>query len=338
MLNKTIRFLKIFILIQTLLIPEALIAYLWYFGFGAMQYESEVIHGIVVLISAGISFFVAYIAFLNYQKTGEAFLRYMSLGFFSFFVLYFPQLFLGVFGNMPLFVGYGAASRFALALYMLYGVLAYWKEPDTQERRQKGWLWHIITLVCVSLFGLPLIILGLHASSVDIKVSDYITIIIFLGTFIAMRIHSAHRFLNWLYISAACFFISACSAFILGDVWSHYWWFAHGILVAAFYIVLYILIKRYEITAAFTRISSEMELYRELADRAQKLEEVNKGFSRVAQELETSLTKERKTTHELIQKNKELERITKILSERELRMIELKKQVADLEARSTHKK
>lgn|GEM_PF-2297840 len=332
-LNKVIRFFKILILAQALLMSGIIIAYLSYFGFGTTRFESEIIHGLMILVSTGISFFIAYIAFLNYQKTGEVFLRYISLGFFAFFILYFPHSFLGMFGNMPLFLGYGTVSRFTMALYLLYGVLMYRKESDTEEQRKKGWFRHIAILLFISIIGIPFIILGLNASIADVKIPDYITIVIFLGTLIAMFVKRMRRSLYWFYMAAICSFAFTCLAFIFGALWNHYWWSAHFILIAGFYMLLYSLIRRYEITTAFTRAFSEIELYDELANRARTLEEVNTKLTQTAIELETSLVQQKKIAYELTQKNKELEQLTKVLSGRELRMIELKEQVADLESR-----
>lgn len=331
MLRKFTRFLKMIILAQAVFIPFAGIMYLSYFGFGVMSVESMALHGLTILVSTAISLCIASIAYLNYKKTGEVFLRYLSLGFFAFFILYFPHSFLGIFGNMPLFLGYGTISRFTMALYLLYGVLLYKKEKDPEEVRHKGWLFHGIFLLFLSIFGLPGIILGLNASTADVKTSDYITIILFLGTLFATQINGMRRSLYWFYMVAVFFFASACLAFIFGKAWNQYWWSGHIMLIAGFYALLYTLIRKYEITASVTQVFSETELYEELAERTRKLTELNVRLSETARILGETTEEQRKTLEELSEKNKTLEKLTQIMSDRELRMVELKQQIADLE-------
>ena len=126
------------------LIPSFAIAYLYFFQDPTLRFEHHSVHEIAIGISMLQSGFIAYVTYCCYRYFGEPFLRWLTLGFLGFTIIY------GLHGaftrfthdHLMLFILYGPASRLVMAACLLAGLMTYGrqKQPTPQIRPIQFWL------------------------------------------------------------------------------------------------------------------------------------------------------------------------------------------------------
>src|SRR3984893_2676703 len=100
------------------LIPAYVIAYVYFFQDPTIKYESHAFHEIAIAVATLEGLFVTYVTWLCYRSSGEPLLRWMTLGFLGFVLIYaLHGAFTGLsHHNIWLFLLYGPASRLAMAI------------------------------------------------------------------------------------------------------------------------------------------------------------------------------------------------------------------------------
>ncbi len=96
--------------------------------------------------------FVTYVCWRCYHLSGEPLLRWLTLGFLGFSLIYALH---GAFTcmahhNIWLFLLYGPASRLTMSILLFVGQLSYSRATDSATRRADGRVW----LTWIALFGL----------------------------------------------------------------------------------------------------------------------------------------------------------------------------------------
>ena len=123
--------------------PAYLIAYLFVFQDPALKFENHTFHEIAIAAATLEGLFVAYVTWRCYQSSGEPLLRWLTLGFLGFVLIYaLHGAFTGMaHSNMWLFLLYGPASRLAMSILLFAGLLSYNRPPDAVGRRSaQTWL------------------------------------------------------------------------------------------------------------------------------------------------------------------------------------------------------
>src|SRR5579871_5543899 len=124
------------------LAPAALIAYVAMLPGADGIYDDMSFHVLAIGVATAEGLFISFVSWRCYLQSGEPFLRWLTLGFLGFTVIYAPH---GAFTymahhNMWLFILYGPASRFAMACLLVKASLIYGSSTvDSPARRRAGW-------------------------------------------------------------------------------------------------------------------------------------------------------------------------------------------------------
>lgn len=260
------------VMILTLMgfVPTLAIAYLYFFQDPALVFEHHSFHEVAIGISLLQSGFIAYVTYRCYLQTAELFLRWLTLGFLSFTVIYSLH---GAFtrlaqDHMMLFILYGPASRLAMAACLLAGLLAYRHQEQTaaQAWPQRRWL------AWLGAFAVIDVLVYLVAASPWAGLSRWLmeipAMLIMLGCALTIVVRRIRSPLMTLYLLSLMFFAQSSLAFLLGPAWSHMWWLAHVIFAAGFMVLSYGVIQAYLTTGSFTRVYNQAELIEQV--RAEK--------------------------------------------------------------------
>src|SRR5208337_1121705 len=70
------------------LMPASLIAYLFFFQDPALRFENHAFHEIAIAVATLEGLFVAFVTWQCYQSSGEPLLRWLTLGFLGFVLIY----------------------------------------------------------------------------------------------------------------------------------------------------------------------------------------------------------------------------------------------------------
>src|SRR6202051_3214010 len=80
-----------FLLIAFALLPAQFIAYLYFYQDPTLKFENHLFHEIAIAVSTLEGLFVTYVTWCCYRSSGEPLLRWLTLGFLSFVLIYAPH-------------------------------------------------------------------------------------------------------------------------------------------------------------------------------------------------------------------------------------------------------
>jgi hypothetical protein len=144
-----------FLLIAVALIPAQAIAYLYFFQDPTLKFEDHLFHEVAIAIATLEGLFITYVTWRCYQSSGEPLLRWLTLGFLGFVLIYaLHGAFTGMaHHNIWLFLLYGPASRLAMSILLFVGLLSYRRASDDFEERSnpRTWLIWIAVFLAVDL-------------------------------------------------------------------------------------------------------------------------------------------------------------------------------------------
>jgi diguanylate cyclase (GGDEF)-like protein len=275
------------------LIPAALIGYLFVFQDPTLKFEDHAFHVMAIAVATLEGLFVCYVTWRCYRSSGEPLLRWMTLGFLGFTLIYMLH---GAFTplahqNIWLFLLYGPASRLVMAILLLIALLSYNRPPDTVVQRAKlrPWLTWIGVFLLVDLAVAYLAnspVAGNPAVRVSMESGALILSSVTVMTLLLRRIGSPLIVIFGISVTA---FALSSLAFILGRPWNHMWWLAHGIFAAGFFLLSYGVVRAFLTTRSFSTIYSQEELMTRLAEAMARTESVlrelrltNKTLERLA--------------------------------------------------------
>lgn len=280
-----------FLLAAFALLPAYLIAYLHYFQDPHLLFESHAFHEFAIGAATLEGVFVSYVTWQCYRLSGEPILRWMTLGFTGFVIIYALH---GAFtplahDHMWLFLLYGPASRFVMAILLFVGLLSYQAQTDSVERRGDRWLWGMwfVAFVVIDLLvavlansaiaGSLAVRLSLEGGAMAISLLNVICLIIRRIRTPLMQIFG---------ISVMAFSLSSL-AFILGKPWNHMWWLAHAIFAGGFFLLSYGIVQAFHTTRSFSTIYSQAELLARLREEMARTEGALQELQRSNQKLES---------------------------------------------------
>jgi len=276
------------------LAPTLAIAYLYYFQNPTLLFENHGFHEIAIGIAVLCSAFVTYVTWRCYQHSGEPFLRWLTLGFLGFTLLYAPH---GLFTRLAhehlgLFLLYDPAARVMMMICLLIALLAYGKPAEVQALRAPHgyWLSWIVgfTLLDALVAGIALAPLspppwlrqGLEGSAIGLALAS-------ITMLMARRIHSP--LMTTFYAQSLAWFAQSSLAFSLSTAWNHMWWLAHAVFAAGFFLLSYGVAQAFLTTRAFSTVysheewTSQLEAAKERAEKAlDKLQFAHHELERLA--------------------------------------------------------
>ena len=278
----------VLILMLAGLVPAFAITYLYFFQNPALRFEHHGFHEIAIGISLLQSGFIAYVTYRCYLHTKELFLRWLTLGFLGFTVIYGLH---GVFtrfshDHLMLFILYGPASRMVMAGCLLAGLVAYGRQEqsDLQARPKHFWLAWLGAFVIID------VLVFLLAFSEWAKLSRWVMEIAAMGimlscalTIVVRRIRAP---LMTVYALSVIFFAQSSLAFLLGSAWNHMWWLAHAIFATGFMVLSYGVIQAFLTTGSFSRVYSQAELIDQVRAEKARTDDALLKLQRAHEELE----------------------------------------------------
>jgi diguanylate cyclase (GGDEF)-like protein len=271
------------LLIGFALLPAWSIAYLYFYQDALLKFEDHSFHEIAIAIAILEGLFVTYAAWRCYQSSGEPILRWLTLSFLSFVFIYAPHgAFTGLaHHNIWLFLLYGPASRFAMALLLFVGLLSYRQPADRVKAGARSWL------LWIAAFLLADVVVALVANSAfagHVAVRRSMESGALILSLINVAVMLSRRILTPLMVIfgiAVTWFALSSLAFILSLPWNHMWWLAHAIFAGGFFLLSYGVAQAYLTTRSFSTIYSQEDLMTRLA-------EAMAGTQRAMQEMQRS--------------------------------------------------
>lgn len=246
------------------LIPLLGIAYLQEYQSPLLCTVEHTFHNVAVFVAVLISGFVSFVTWRCYRFSGEPFLRWLTLGFIGFTIIYAPH---GLFTSiselhMALFLLYGPASRLVMALLLFIGLLNYGRSEDSQDDRDnhmRWWRWAAFFFVIDIAIALVAETSLLKLVSWRIWMESGALIIAMVGIAIVLVRHRSSPLMMTYALSLALFAQSSVS-FLLAKPWNHQWWYAHILFANGFFFLSYGVVRAFHTTGAFSTVFSVEEL------------------------------------------------------------------------------
>lgn len=283
---------KYLILLLAVSLPLAGISYLQLFGNPQLKANSIHFHEIAISFALLASAFITWVAYQNYKTSGEQFLRFVTLAFLSFVMLYAPHGILSQASthHLTLFLIFGPISRLTMGAYLFFGIMRFKREPDDLAVRTKKSLWwpHIL-LFTVGVLTIYAVGTYYHFAVIQIKTIEALSLVVFVASILLMLFRGIRKLLMWYHLFAQLLFIQASIAFLLSTPWNHMWWLAHAISGAGFFLLGYAVMRAHQTTKSFGSIYSEVELYDTLHARTAALESANQQLEENGRQLVQAL-------------------------------------------------
>jgi diguanylate cyclase (GGDEF)-like protein len=291
------------------LLPILAIGYFAIVQDTAPRFVHHEVHEIAVAIAIAQSAFIAFVSWRCYVASGEPLLRWFTLAFVSFTLIYALH---GVFTPLAddhiwLFLLYGPISRLVMAICLLAGVAAYGRAPHAESDRGRwaDWMRWLGIFVAIdvgvglvastwpeselmkSLCGAGADLLKLSILAMPTQTFRLLAEVGAMGLSLAgvalILVRAPRSPLMLLTAIALAYSAEASLAFVIAKPWQHLWWLAHLISAACFTLLSYGVIRAYHTTQAFALVFSQEEVMRQLASAktnaealASRLEEANK--------------------------------------------------------------
>ncbi|MBN3835676.1 GGDEF domain-containing protein [Burkholderia sp. Ac-20344] len=278
------------LLVGFALVPAYLIAYLYVFQDPSLKFEHHAFHELAIAIATLEGAFVTYVCWRCYRLSGEPLLRWLTLGFLGFSLIYaLHGLFTGMaHHNIWLFLLYGPASRLTMSILILVGQFTYSHKADSATTRADPRTW----LPWLALFGLIDVAVAVIAFSpvagnpwvrLSMEGGALLLSVVNVAALVMRRIRSP---LMTIYgISVTSFALSSL-AFILGRPWNHMWWLAHAIFAAGFFLLSFGVVQAFHTTRSFSKIYSQAELFARLREAMSRTEHALQALQRTNEKLE----------------------------------------------------
>lgn len=301
---------QVFILGIAVFLPLIAIGYLRAFGDADLLFKSALIHEIAIALAIILAGFITLVAFENYRSSGDPFLRYITLGFLGFTLIYAPHGLLTRMADHDVvaFLIFGPVSRLTAALYFLIAFFRIRDKADEMEHRHKKRLWwpHILLFLVIDV-ALVAASAWLDLTIFHIRIFEVASLVLFLSGVILAFLFRPLTPLVWFHICALLLFIQASIAFLLSKPWIHMWWLAHATSAAGFILLGYALMQAFQTTRSFKNVYSAAQLYEHLVGRTQALEMSN-------QQLQLEIAERKQAEEEIRNLNKKLEQHSAELS------------------------
>ncbi|MFK4446528.1 two-component system cell cycle response regulator [Caballeronia udeis] len=272
------------------LVPACLIAYLYFAQDPTLKFENHIFHEIAIAAATLEGFFATYVTWTCYRSSGEPLLRWLTLGFLGFVLIYALHGALTGMAhhNMWLFLLYGPASRLVMSILLFVGLLSYHRPPERVEKRSnaRDWMMWLGFFVLVDI-AVAYVANSAVASSPMVRLSMEGGALVFsilnVTTLMLRRIRSP---LMVIYGISIVWFALSSLAFILGQPWNHMWWLAHAIFAAGFFLLSYGVVEAFRTTRSFSTIYSQEELTARLAEAMARTESALQELQHTNQKLE----------------------------------------------------
>lgn len=276
-----VRTYQLLLEIAFLLIPSVAIGYLVLFQNPALLFKSFLFHEAAILVAVTVAGFVAYVTWRCYVSSGEVFLRWLTLGFIGFGLVYAPH---GIVtrtadDNLWLFILFGPASRLALNGCLLIALFQYGREPDLHRAKPAFWKRGVGFFLALDV-AIAAIAVSPVAGDLWVRMTMEMIALLFAVTgFAVVYLRRIRDPLITVYAISMGFFAQSSVAFMLGVPWNHQWWFAHAVFASGFFLLSWALVQAFHTTRAFAAIYSQEEMMNQLRDANERAEQAIKELA-----------------------------------------------------------
>lgn len=269
------------------LAPTVAIAYLYLFQNPPLRFENHSFHEIAIGVSLLQSGFIAYVTWRCYLYTGEHFLRWLTLAFLGFAVVYFSHgVFTGLADEDPLlFTLYGPASRLTMALCLLAGLIAQRRPPHGTAQRSRHGHWYVGLITFMAINCLVFLLSLTSWGQFSQLIMEFSALFIFLACASTVIVKRSRSALMTILVLALLFFAQSSLAFLMSSIWTHMWWLAHAIFLAGFMALSYGVVHAFLTTRSFTEVFSQSELMDKLRIEKARAEDFSLQLQNANEEL-----------------------------------------------------
>ena len=256
---------------------------IWYLStFSAtppLRFENHGFHELFIAIAIAISGFVSYVSWRSYRTSGEVFLRWLTVGFLAFTLIYAPHGILTRTAdhNIWLFLLFGPVSRLAMLGCLVFGLTQYGSPPEDPLAISNTGFWRRVVGACV-VVNVAVVMLAYSpiASSPWVPISLESGAVMLCVTAVAvMAWRQIQSPLMIVYAIALAIFAQAAIAFILAKPWNHMWWLAHVIFAGGFLVLSWGVARALLTTRSFANAYSQEQLMRSLEQEKALTEAAN---------------------------------------------------------------
>ena len=278
------------LLVLVALIPMALVWYIDLFQNPELRFVDHRIHEYAIGIAILQSGFISYVTWRCYLSSGEPLLRWLTLSFLGFTLIYMPHgFFTPLCGeNMGLFLLYGPASRLVMAGFLLAGLVEYGKPAHELQQRGKRsfWLlWISVFLMIDALVWLIAIMQGEALQSVRLVLELSALLLLLCGMGL-IRIRKLKTSIMAVYAISLAYLAESSLAFVIASPWNHMWWLAHFISAGGFALLSYGVMRAFHSTRSFELVFSQEEVLEQLASAKSYAEETARKLKIANENLE----------------------------------------------------
>lgn len=216
------------------------------------------VHFLSAMLTSVAGLGAAYVGWRGYQVSGEAFLRWMVLGFFG---AGFSDMCHGL-GEVVFpsatdhFVLLGIFSRLQLALAILLGILRFETRVEHPSARAASGFWYRVVAIVV-LANLGIVGLGLVSATVGVSfamvLNAGVALVALAGIGAAAILRVDTPVMNALLVTLAMLAQTAVP-YYFSQRWDSNWWLAHAIYGIAYLVLGYGLIRGYLTTRSLTAV------------------------------------------------------------------------------------
>ena len=261
------------------LTPLLGIVYLQLFQSPTLIFEHHLAHELAIAAATGVSAFVCWVTWRCYLSSGEPFLRWLTLGFLGFTLIYAPHGLLTRLAdhNLSLFLNFGPSSRLVMVACLLYGLLQYGKPAERPAEIQASGFWRrwVAIFVLIDLLVIATAMLPASAGQWIRLPQEAAALVLALSAIALMLWRRIDSPLMTIYTIALAFFAQSSLAFFLARAWNHQWWMAHTVFAAGFFVLSFGVTRAFHTTRAFSLVYGQEEMIR-------RLEEANAELRRLA--------------------------------------------------------
>lgn len=248
-------------------LPSLGIAYLSFFQDPRLLFMDHAAHEVAISLAILVSALISLVTWLCYQTSGESFLRWLTLGFLSFTVIYAPHGLLTRLAHehMILFLYFGPVSRLTMAALFVTGLVHYGHAPEPDRKSTHYWIVWIAVFLAIDLLATGAA-LSPVASRLLIRATEMAALTLSLVGLVVFAVRRIRAPLVVIFALSLVAFAQSSIAFLFATPWNHLWWYAHFIFAAGFLLLSYGVLRAFHTTRAFSRVYSQEEMMEQLRD------------------------------------------------------------------------
>jgi PAS domain S-box-containing protein len=290
--NGTSQLIKLYehmLIAIVVLLPLFAAAYIYLFQDPSFVVLSHLLHEVAISVAILQSSFVGYVTWRCYVASGEPFMRWLTLSFIGFALIY---AFHGLFTlysdcHMALFLVYGPASRLVMAGFLLTGLFTFGREhhPLNQRTQPKFWLGWILSCLTLDVF-LGWLALSQLISFQTLRMFMEVTaMLLILAGMAVVYLRGMQSWMMLVLTISLAYLGESSLAFIFAQAWNHLWWLAHIISAAGFTVLSYGVIRAFRTTRVLSQVFRLEEVMEQLAEARVASEESAHHFKNILDNL-----------------------------------------------------